>query len=175
MDSKGELDSQLLGTTEINSDGMTQAERDPSYKFKATAFMAGVAGVSALFGFGATLSYAKKKDPVSFDKGLVMGTSLSESGAALAMRALGWGTVYAVGGCGILFYSIWKLSGCSNLHEFRMKMGNKLPTVRKNDPPQSRTEFDGLSDLMRYLETWGNEKNETKVAPQISIEGKPPS
>lgn len=81
----------------------------------ATAFLASVAGVSALFGFGATLSYAKKKDPTFFDKGVAMGPSLSESGAALALRALGWGTVYAVGGCGILFFSLWKLSGCNNV------------------------------------------------------------
>lgn len=81
----------------------------------ATAFLTSVAGVSALFGFGATLSYAKKRDPTHFDRGVVMGSTLSESGAALAMRALGWGTVYAVGGCGILFFSLWKLSGCNNV------------------------------------------------------------
>ena len=153
--------------------GMTQAEQDPKYAFKATAFLASVAGMSALFGFGTTLAYAKKKDPTHFDKGVTMGpsgASLSEGGAALAVRALGWGTLYAVGGCGILFYSIWKLSGCNNLHEFRMKMGQALPKIRKNDPPQSRTEFEGLGDLMRYLETWGAEKKQGKASPNLSIE-----
>ncbi|KAK3912122.1 Transmembrane protein 242 [Frankliniella fusca] len=157
------------------ADGLTQAERDPNYAFKATAFLAGVAGFSAFFGFGATLAYAKKKDPIHFDKGVVMGPSLSESGAALALRALGWGTVYAVGGCGILFFSLWKLSGCNNLHEFRIKMGEKLPKIRRNDPPQSRTEFDGLSDLMRYLETWGSEKKIKSVTQQNAVEAKVPS
>lgn len=157
------------------ADGMTQAERDPKFAFKATAFLAGVAGVSALIGFGGTLSYTKKKDPTFFDKGVTLGPSLSESGAALALRALGWGTVWAVGGCGILFISLWKLSGCKDLHEFRMKMGEKLPKIRKNDPPQSRTEFDGLSDLMRYLETWGSEKKQNVGASQISVEPESPT
>lgn len=71
--------------------------------------------MSALFGFGATLSYVKKKDPTFFDKGVGMGPTLAESGAALATRALGWGTLYAVGGCSVLFLSLWKLSGCNNV------------------------------------------------------------
>lgn len=40
---------------------------------------------------------------------------LPETGASLALRALGWGTLYAFTGCGILFYSIWKLSGAKNV------------------------------------------------------------
>lgn len=37
------------------------------------------------------------------------------------------------------------------LHDFRMKAGGILPKIPKNDPPQSRTEFDGLTDLLQYL------------------------
>lgn len=51
-------------------------------------------------------------------------------------------------------------------------MGEKLPKVRKNDPPQSRTEFDGLSDLMTYLETWGSEKKHEKAPSNIAVEAK---
>lgn len=32
-------------------------------------------------------------------------------------------------------------------------MGNLLPRVPKNDPPQSRTEFSGLNDLLTYVST----------------------
>lgn len=53
-----------------------------------------------------------------------------------------------------------------------MKMGDKLPKIRKNDPPQSRTEFEGLSDLMRYLETWGSEKKQEKAAAPLVVEAK---
>ena len=66
-----------------------------------------------------------------------------ETGAALASRALAWGTFYAVGGercpitpqgqrkvkqlsplagCGILFFSIWKMMGVQNMTEFRQKV-----------------------------------------------------
>lgn len=61
------------------------------------------------------------------------------------------------------------------LHEFRLKMGDKLPKIRKNDPPQSRTEFEGLSDLMRYLETWGSDEKQEKGAAPLTVEAKSPS
>lgn len=38
--------------------------------------------------------------------------------------------------------------------EFRESVGKLLPRIPKNDPPKSRTEFDGLTDLMKYLSTW---------------------
>ena len=93
----------------------------------AAAFLTGVTGVSILFGFGATLAAAKKRDPHFFDQGLsgkfeevretpaakIAGKhgrpAVMESGASLAARALGWGTLYSVAGCSLLFYGIWKL------------------------------------------------------------------
>lgn len=106
----------------------------------AAAFLAGVTGVSILFGFGTTLAAAKKKDPHFFDRGLTGrfegqasseptsneairamrkrapgSIASAEPGASLALRALGWGTVYAVSGCSLLFYGIWKLMGVSDV------------------------------------------------------------
>jgi len=81
----------------------------------AGAFLASVAGISAIMGFGTTLSYARRKDPEFFSKGVAPAEALAESGALLATRALAWGTVYAVGGCSILFYGLWKLSGCKDV------------------------------------------------------------
>lgn len=77
--------------------------------------MSTVSGISAIGGFGYTLAAAKKQDPTSFGKGFVPTRELQETGANLALRALGWGTLYAFTGCGILFYSIWKLSGAKNV------------------------------------------------------------
>nr|CAH7737859.1 unnamed protein product [Callosobruchus chinensis] len=122
------------------------------FKVKAAFFLAGVTGISAIVGFGMTVATAKKHDPKYFNKGMVPTRELPESGANLAMRALGWGTLYAVTGCGILFYSIWKLSGAQSFSEFRYKMGNILPEIPKNGPPQGRTEFSGLNDLLDYLQ-----------------------
>lgn len=37
------------------------------------------------------------------------------------------------------------------LKDFRIKVGNMLPVLPKNNPPQSRTEFSGLNDLLTYI------------------------
>lgn len=34
-----------------------------------------------------------------------------------------------------------------------MKCGSILPKIPKNEKPNSRTEFEGLTDLMKYLST----------------------
>lgn len=49
------------------------------------------------------------------------------------------------------------------MKEFRQKIGNWLPSVPKNNPPQGRTEFSGINDLLRYIiqvdeETKSNKK-----------------
>lgn len=72
-------------------------------------------GISAIIGFSSTLAAARKQDPTSFGKGFVPTKELHETGASLAVRALGWGTLYAVTGCGLLFYSIWKFTGAKNV------------------------------------------------------------
>ena len=69
---------------------------------------------------------------------------LNQSGAALAVRALGYGTLYAVLGCSALFFTIWKLTGAKDLQDFRLKAGSILPQIPKNNPPIGRTEFSGL-------------------------------
>lgn len=128
-------------------------------KFKAIMFLSAVTGVSALIGFGSTVAAVRKRDPKYFDQGVVGVKAVSETGASLALRALGWGSLYAITGCGVLFYGIWKLSGARNFEDFRMKMGSILPRIPKNNPPQSRTEFEGLTDLLTYIsEDWGKEK-----------------
>lgn len=38
------------------------------------------------------------------------------------------------------------------MDEFRLKMGSLLPKISKNTQ-SSRTEFEGLNDLMEYLST----------------------
>ena len=68
---------------------------------------------------------------------------LNRSGAALALRALGYGSLYAVLGCSALFFTIWKITGANDLNDFRLKAGSILPRIPKNDPPVGRTEFTG--------------------------------
>ena len=37
------------------------------------------------------------------------------------------------------------------MKEFRQKVGSWLPVVPRNNPPQGRTEFSGLNDLLQYI------------------------
>ncbi|XP_045764788.1 transmembrane protein 242 [Maniola jurtina] len=135
------------------------ADEERLQRIKAGAFLATIAGISAFAGFGTTLAAAKKTDPKYFNKGIHGSVELADAGALLALRALGWGTLYAIGGTTCLCYGIWKLSGAKDLKDFRIKMGNLLPILPKNNPPQSRTEFSGMNDLMKYLsEEYGNKK-----------------
>ncbi|KAG5310228.1 TM242 protein, partial [Acromyrmex insinuator] len=128
-------------------------------KINATVFLSTVASISALIGFATAVATARKQDPKHFGDGISGIKGIPETGASLAIRALGWGTLYAVTGCGLFFYGIWKLSGATNAEEFRFKMGSLLPKIPKNDPPQSRTEFEGLTDLLTYIsEDWGQNK-----------------
>ncbi|KAM3962243.1 transmembrane protein 242 [Aphomia sociella] len=120
-------------------------------RIKGGAFLAAVAGISAFVGFSGTLAAAKKTDPKYFNKGLHSSAELADAGAILALRALGWGTLYAIAGTSCLCYGIWKLSGAKDLKDFRIIMGNMLPVLPKNNPPQSRTEFSGLNDLLTYI------------------------
>ncbi|XP_026328789.1 transmembrane protein 242 [Hyposmocoma kahamanoa] len=137
-----------------------QDQEERLQRIKAGAFLASVAGISAFVGFGATLAAAKKSDPKYFNKGLQGSVEMADAGVLLALRALGWGTVYAVAGTSLICYGIWKLSGAKDLKDFRFRMGNILPALPKNNPPKSRTEFSGLNDLMTYLsEDYGKSKS----------------
>ncbi|XP_015120718.1 transmembrane protein 242 [Diachasma alloeum] len=133
---------------------------DKDNKFYGVLFLGAVTGISAIIGFGTTVAAVRKKDPKYFEEGVVGVKGSTEAGVSLAMRALGWGTVYAVTGCSLIFYGIWKLSGATNAREFREKMGSILPRIPKNNPPQSRTEFEGLNDLLTYIsDEWGKDKS----------------
>ncbi|XP_070496309.1 transmembrane protein 242 isoform X2 [Chironomus tepperi] len=126
------------------------------HKFRATAFIVGVAGISALIGFSRTLAIAKKNDTQYFDKGISANSiEMTETGAQLALRALKWGTLIAIIGTGSLCFGVYKLSGANDLKEFRIICGNILPRIPKNkEHSQSRTDFENLSDLMSYVSQW---------------------
>ena len=165
-------------TTTDDTAEATSEEVSFSYKLKAGAFLAFTGGFGLFAGFASALGQTKKQDPASFDKGLTgvdpatesakqeairkldntaleklrREAALHESGAALARRALGWGTLYAVTGCGVLFFSVWKLMGVNNLSEFRESVGTVLPRIPKKQPqPGERTEFSGINDFLSYI------------------------
>lgn len=115
-------------------------------------FLGTVTGASILFGFGTTLAMAKKKDPKFFLKGMqAVGNNVNvETGGSLALRALGWGSLYAVSGFSLFCFTVWKAVGVNNMEEFRHKVGSILPRIPKKEP-QGRTEFSSVRELFNYI------------------------
>ncbi|GFQ87142.1 transmembrane protein 242 [Trichonephila clavata] len=119
-------------------------------KLLETSFLLTVTGMSVIGGFGMALAMAKKRDPVYFFKGMMPTKELPESGGSLAMRALGWGTLYAVSGFSVFCFGVWKMMGVKNLEEFRLKVGNVLPRIPKSENP-GRSDFKSVRELMNYI------------------------
>ncbi|KAK7867351.1 hypothetical protein R5R35_008900 [Gryllus longicercus] len=120
-----------------------------SFKLKAGVFLASVGGVSAVVGFGTALAAARRREAHGAARA-ALATAAPSDGALLALRALAWGTAYAVGGVGLLCFGVWKLSGANDLKEFRSTMGSVLPRIPKKES-SGRTEFEGLTDLLKYI------------------------
>ena len=118
-------------TTPKNLTAAEEKKKKKNEKLTATIFLSGVTALSVLFGFSTTLAGVKKNNPDVFQKNVVSPSITGDAGVRLALRALGWGSVYATLFCSTVVYGIWKISGAKSFEEFRQKTQKVLPKISK--------------------------------------------
>ncbi|XP_038059744.1 transmembrane protein 242-like [Patiria miniata] len=118
---------------------------------KGSMFMVSVAGIAMISGFGLTMAGAKRRHPGSFSKGILPDPSVSlhESGASLGMRALLWGSLFAVTGFGTLTFAVCKVMGVKSVEDFKTKFQSVAPRIRRN--PASEPEEVTLRKLRQEI------------------------
>lgn len=81
----------------------------PTNVLPGALLLTGVTLASMVGGFGYAIGQARRRSPGSFDQ--------RQQGVKLAVRALGWGTVLAVSGVGLLVLGVKTALGVKDVRE----------------------------------------------------------
>ena len=74
----------------------------------AASFIFGISAMSIFAGFGLTVGRARKRSPRAFD-------DRSQEATKLALRALGYGTLFSVAGVGSIVLALRTIFGVKNV------------------------------------------------------------
>lgn len=100
----------------------------PASVLPGALFITGVTFASIVGGFGYAIGQARRRSSEAFD-------ARSQEGVKLALRALGWGTVLAVSGVGLLVLSVKTALGVKDvrivLQLFSKNLGSLTPYESK--------------------------------------------
>lgn len=114
---------------EENQESPERFEHDrPASVLPGALFITGVTFASIVGGFGYAIGQARRRSSEAFD-------ARTQEGVKLALRALGWGTVLAVSGVGLLVLSVKTALGVKDvrivLQLFSKNLGSLTPYESK--------------------------------------------
>lgn len=109
---RGISKSKMADDEEAVKDSTVSPEIIPVDVTRGAIFLAGVTLASVVGGFGLSLGIARRRSPDAFSK------SQNEA-AKLAMKALGWGTLLAVSGVGLLVLGVKTAMGVKDVSACR--------------------------------------------------------
>lgn len=135
----------------------------------------------------ATLNFLIRWSDWLSSQGVAATAAVPESGASLALRALGWGSLWAWCGVGLIGATVWKLMDVHSvsfdqihmwtdpdpvvlllilfvfpqLSEFRLKMQSFFPSVPKSSASESGSECPDWDSLFKSKPSAAAEQNQT--------------
>ena len=97
------------GSKKLLENSASSGNVRPTNVLPGALFLTGVTLASMVGGFGYAIGQVRRRSPGSFDQ--------RQQGVKLAVRALGWGTVLAVSGVGLLVFGVKTALGVKDVRE----------------------------------------------------------